>query len=120
MKKYRMLEVGEEIQAGDEIEIYGEWHVAAGAIGGKIDEDLLAGSVRRLIPHAGETQFLMHVSILTTVVFDCDGLTQEEIEEKAGELAVEKINAFPKDYIIFENVDFEDSEMDWEQPGMPW
>ncbi len=76
---------------------------------------------RRQVPHTGRVQFLMEMSILATVIVDCDGKTQDEIEEEAAELATAKIFASPKDYVISENIMLSNSRVDDDelQPEQP-
>ena len=74
------------------------------------------GYFRRPIPHTGNVQFLMCMSPLVTVIVNCDGKTQEEIEQEAGRILVEKILANLSDYIHFENIDWAKCEVDEIQP----
>ena len=74
------------------------------------------GHFRRPVPHTGDVQFLMAVSILVPVIVNCDGREQESIEAEAGELAYQKVLDDPQKYISYENVDWGNCKVDEIQP----
>jgi hypothetical protein len=122
MKKYRFLKEGEALLPGDEAfdDDFngGTWRVI-GEIEGdepitKMEE--LANEYRRSVPFADKVAFLVTISATTRVVLDCDGLSDDEIDERLAELACEKISANPAEYIIAENIDWEKTQEDTECP----
>ena len=121
MKKYRLLKAGEAIQAGDE-DFFGKWSPIGSddnLIEQEVDESN-EGLLRRPVPHTGRVQFLMEMSIVVAVTVDCDGMEQEDIEDEAGRLAVDKILSEPSQYIHMENIDWDRCKMDNEaRPNEP-
>lgn len=119
MKKYIKLSAGDRVMKGDEFlhssDGSGEWKDMSheeGYIVTSRDE----GYVRRPVPHAGDVQFLMAVSILVPVIVNCDGREQESIEAEAGELAYQKVLDDPRKYINYESIDWAACKVDEIQP----
>ncbi len=128
MKKYIELKPGDRVVAGqDEFRFRNgsEWSEWKKCRDSPTLEPAHFGAnewqYRRQVPHTGRVQFLMEMSILATVIVDCDGKTQDEIEEEAAELATAKIFASPKDYVISENIMLSNSRVDDDelQPEQP-
>ena len=123
MKKYKFLGAGDVVTKGDEYHS-DRWKEVdennLNLMGYTVDEeDEESDSFRRPIPFTGKTQFLMCISSLVTVIVDCGGKTQEEIEDEASALACQKILTDPESYIHLDNVHWEESRVDDDelQPG---
>lgn len=118
MKKYIYLKEGEIIQEGDEQKGLHGWMTLDGDyFGTKVRySEQQEMHFRRPIPHTGDVQFLMCVSILVPVIVNCDGREQESIEAEAGELAYQKVLDDPRKYISYENIDWRDCKVDEVQP----
>lgn len=112
MKKYIKLQKHEELADGDECRyVYSEeWRP-------NVHRSQMVGfEYRRPVPHTGDVQFLMAVSVLVPVIINCDGREQESIEAEAGEIAYQKVLDDPRKYINYESIDWANCKVDEIQP----
>jgi hypothetical protein len=118
MKKYIELKAGDTLAINDErASNNGYEAIEAEAVGTAVDRFHEQYKIfRRPIPHAGDVQFLMQISILVPVIVNCDGREQESIEAEAGELAYQKVLDDPRKYVSYENVDWANCKVDELQP----
>jgi hypothetical protein len=118
MKKYIELQSGDTLSANDErVSNKGYETIEAEAIGTTVDRFHEQYKIfRRPVPHTGDVQFLMCVSVFVPVIVNCDGREQESIEAEAGELAYQKVLDDPRKYISYDNVDWKDCKVDEIQP----
>lgn len=118
MKKYIELNNGEVLMEGDEWLVNAEqdrWEEVPLDLVGKKSWAIFT-NLRRPIPHTGDVQFLMAISILVPVIVNCDGREQESIEAEAGELAYQKVLDNPRKYINYESIDWANCKVDEVQP----
>lgn len=118
MKKYIYLKEGEIIQEGDEQKGLHGWMTLDGDyFGTKVRySEQQEMHFRRPIPHTGDVQFLMCVSILVPVIVKCDELAQDEIEMIAGDAVIRKIKGDVDSYVCHENIDWPACKVDEIQP----
>ena len=112
MKKYIEIQKHEELVDGDECRyVYSEeWRP-------NVHRSQMVGfEYRRLVPHTGDVQFLMCVSILVPVIVNCDGLAQDEIEMITGDAVIRKIKGDVDSYICHENIDWPACKVDELRP----
>lgn len=118
MKKYLELKNGDILTPSDErVSNRGYETIEAEAVGTVVDRFHEQYKIfRRPVPHTGDVQFLMCVSILVPVIVNCDGKAQGEIEVDAGCLTVQKILSEPTQYVHLENIDWAACKVDEVQP----
>ena len=118
MKKYIELKAGDILTSNDErVSNKGYEIIEDEAVGTVVDRFHEQYKIfRRPVQHTGDVQFLMAISILVPVMVNCDGLSQDEIENWAAEMACRKILADLGGYVMQENIDWANCKVDEIQP----